>query len=542
MKKQNKDLEIIKLILQEEEKKTDSVETFEDNPMEFILRKYTTLDEVLKELMTPSYREYLDAVFIAAPKPTTFKVILHNGQHFFLTYMGKVYEATVSGKKYYLSNIGEKERCMLAISRLLRGGSPIKSKGPDGAEQGTREDSGSTGGEGGETPPAEGGEEVGGEELTESLFFREITKAVLKEVVSADKKNTQLAIDKIINSPEGKKYNFIKQSNWKRLGNLDKISEDGFKKIISKVFKTKDIKVYGPGKGGNPSNTFNMYSFNTKEGPVSIVLSAGKNKGQDYEDNIFAKMRDSAGKDIDEIEDEEVKQIFDAVNVNPKELSPEDIKSTGKNDTKRSLSADGPKDVGEKIADIQIKPTNTNISIKDKTGSGFYNGGIVPFIVNKNGKAAYDPSKKGNNPIIEKIFDLLNIDPLKVAKGLNQYIKSKGIVKEEDKDSSGYENANISDPKIIKNLLASGFGYGYYYVRQKKDGVFVRNIATKEDAEEMVGNVTSVQIKYPGPSTKILTVKINVKSKVFGDTYYKIEMRNDKSNVLPLSLKMKSQK
>ena len=53
---------------------------------------------------------------------------------------GKAYQATVAGKNYYLMNIGEKERCMIAISRLLRFGNPLKTKGPEGAEKATREE------------------------------------------------------------------------------------------------------------------------------------------------------------------------------------------------------------------------------------------------------------------------------------------------------------------------------------------------------------------------------------------------------------------
>jgi hypothetical protein len=73
-------------------------------------------------------------------------------------------------------SIGEKERCMVAISRLLRFGNPLKTKGPDGAEQGTRDSEGPAE-EAGPTPPAETSAEEGGEELTESR----ILEAILKE-------------------------------------------------------------------------------------------------------------------------------------------------------------------------------------------------------------------------------------------------------------------------------------------------------------------------------------------------------------------------
>lgn len=209
-------LELLKLLLlseaegEEQEEDTPDQEqeepipgSFEDDPMSFILRKYASLNTIMEELMTPSFKEYVEAIFLVAPKPSTFKVVLHNGQMFFLTYLGKAYQATIAGRNYYLIEIGEKERCMMAISKLLRFGSPLKTKGPEGAEQGTREEEntgmegdwaangGATGGAGGgeeDTTADTGGGEEGGEvdttELTEDI---KILTALIKEAVGDPK-------------------------------------------------------------------------------------------------------------------------------------------------------------------------------------------------------------------------------------------------------------------------------------------------------------------------------------------------------------------
>jgi len=134
-------------------------ETFEENPMAFILNKYQGLKKTLEYLMTPSFGEYVTAIYVVAPKPTTFKIVLHNGQFFFLQFMGKAYQATIQGKNYYLMTIGEKERAMVALSRLLRFGNPLKTKGPEGAEQATR---------GAEGPDSELGAESTPEETSET--------------------------------------------------------------------------------------------------------------------------------------------------------------------------------------------------------------------------------------------------------------------------------------------------------------------------------------------------------------------------------------
>jgi hypothetical protein len=212
----NKDLDILKAILLEaegDEKETKDTETtdsevtnanakadkpdssFDKDPMGFILKKYHTLNELLSELMTPDFKEYITAIFIQSPKPTSFKIVLHNTQYFYLSYMGDgVYEAIISGKRHYLSSIGEKERAMKGISRLLQQGSPLKTKGPEGAEEGTRpdgEDDGSLSGgnnngggdqTGVETTPAAEEPEEENKPLTESIILR----ALLKEAVAPD--------------------------------------------------------------------------------------------------------------------------------------------------------------------------------------------------------------------------------------------------------------------------------------------------------------------------------------------------------------------
>lgn len=130
----NKDI-IRKLILNEVEKMEPKVQSFDDDPINFILQKYPTLRKTLEMLMTPAFKDYVTGIYIIAPKPTTFKVVLHNGQSFMLTFLGKAYEATVGGKKFYLQTIGERERCVNAIARLLAIGNPIQTEGPEGEEQ-----------------------------------------------------------------------------------------------------------------------------------------------------------------------------------------------------------------------------------------------------------------------------------------------------------------------------------------------------------------------------------------------------------------------
>ena len=177
------------ILLQELDRMEPETSTFEDDPMQFILRKYAGLKNTLEYLMTPSFEEYITGIYVVAPKPTTFKVVLHNGQFFFLQFMGKAYEATVEGKKYYLMSIGEKERCMISISRLLRFGNPLKTQGPEGAEQGTRDAEGPAEESSVETDTTAAAPAEGGDELTESRILEGIIRNVISEKEGEQKKS-----------------------------------------------------------------------------------------------------------------------------------------------------------------------------------------------------------------------------------------------------------------------------------------------------------------------------------------------------------------
>lgn len=187
-------LEQLLLIEDDELRMEKPPKTFEDDPMNFILNKYQNLKEILSELMTENFEEYITGIYIIAPKPTTFKIVLHNGQYFFLTYTQEAYQATIAGKNYFLLTIGEKQRAMSAIARILRWGSPLKTKGPGGAEQSDEATETGDTTDTTETPPAEGGgEETGGEEET-----LEESKKVLKQLIEGKEKASlfeQISVD-----------------------------------------------------------------------------------------------------------------------------------------------------------------------------------------------------------------------------------------------------------------------------------------------------------------------------------------------------------
>ena len=359
--------------------------------------------------------------------------------------------------------------------------------------------------------------------------------------------NTRKAIEAITNSEAGKASGLTKMADTYRIGNPNKIDKDKFIEIINSVFNSPQVKIYSPKEGPNDSSKYNMFEFDLKgEGQVQIVLAGGANEGEKYEKSLLGKLQSAAGESLDSIEDYETKQIFSTLGIDPSQLTSKDIYFAGASDTSRQLSFDGPQDLGEKISDIVITAPNQTyyLSIKNVGGSAIYNGGNIPFIVfDKEGKVVFDKSKFNTNPLFADIFDTLNIDSQRIADGLNNYVNQTGA-------SNNWESVNDVDLSKVRKLLASSFGYGYWYVREKPGGkLFIYHVATAEDAYKMVGELRpdSVKVKYPGPTTKVFEVRIETDSEVLEGgkkvpLVYQIVARNAAGNLLPMRMNIRTNK
>ena len=86
------------------------------------IQKFPPLKDIIIDLLTNEFDSFIESVDWVAPRPTTFRINLLNGENFLLMYTIKSWIGQVSGKKYYLLNLDEEERCALAINRLLRVG------------------------------------------------------------------------------------------------------------------------------------------------------------------------------------------------------------------------------------------------------------------------------------------------------------------------------------------------------------------------------------------------------------------------------------
>jgi len=541
--------------------KPESIPTFEEDPIQYILYSYPTLKDSLEQLLTKDFLDYITGIYVIAPIPTTFKVILHNNQFFYMIYMGRTWIAKVAGKKYYLLNVGERGRAIEAIAHLLMMGAPagiepaqeaaanLTSEAPEEPVGGGGAENPFAGGAetGGELPSAE--ETSGAEPLAESKkkillefgkkypqAFRILTKQALI-LEGTFNQNSGKVVQRILGSKENQEFGFLPMSDVRRLANPNKISVDQFQDLLQSLYPNEEIKIIPPRVSPNPSSKFPMYQLDTEYGPAGVILASGANKGEKYEKDFYESMKKNAGIPNDQIDNPEIKQLYDYLEIDNEDLSPDQIQNTGKGNNKRQLSFGGPEDVGQKIADITIMP-DIYLSIKDPKGTGIYNGGNLKFIKqSKEDQSIYfDEQEFGNDSSVTKeIMTTIGIDPQRIAIGLNDYQTKEGA-------PTGWEEITDYDDTLVHNLLASAYGYGYYYVRQVKPGeVKVVSIESPEDAYEMVGDIKSIKIKYPGISSKSGEVRIETSSQLMGDNVYQIDIRNSMGGILP-GIKIKTLK
>ena len=110
----------IKALVKDTYQDSDKIEASADNYDE--LTKFPELKLIIVDLLTPEFDKFLASIDWVAPRPTTFRINLANGQNFYLIYTDRSWVAQVEGKKYYLLNLDEEIRAAESIARILRYG------------------------------------------------------------------------------------------------------------------------------------------------------------------------------------------------------------------------------------------------------------------------------------------------------------------------------------------------------------------------------------------------------------------------------------
>jgi hypothetical protein len=94
-----------------------------------ILSRFPKLLDTLINLMSDEFSSFVNNIDWVAPRPTTFKIKLNNGNYFYLIWGDKEFNARISGTNYNLMSVGEKQRAIKAIQELLMIGPIDPNKG-----------------------------------------------------------------------------------------------------------------------------------------------------------------------------------------------------------------------------------------------------------------------------------------------------------------------------------------------------------------------------------------------------------------------------
>ena len=133
-----------------------------------ILAKFPTLKHALIRLHSDDWQEFVQGVEWVSPRPTIFRIKLTNGQDYTLQWMGKDFEAEISGKKYYIGQLTGYQQALNKLAILYQEG-PLgtdSEEGDKGGPAGGGDEGGGFpgGGGGGDFPGGDEGDSEGGEE------------------------------------------------------------------------------------------------------------------------------------------------------------------------------------------------------------------------------------------------------------------------------------------------------------------------------------------------------------------------------------------
>ena len=107
---------LVKQVYTEKSQANDAAVAYDE------LTKFPELKDIIVALLTHEFDSFIEGIDWVAPRPSTFRINLLNGQNFMLMFTPRSWIAQVEGKKYYLLNLDEEEYAALAIARILQYG------------------------------------------------------------------------------------------------------------------------------------------------------------------------------------------------------------------------------------------------------------------------------------------------------------------------------------------------------------------------------------------------------------------------------------
>lgn len=345
----------------------------------------------------------------------------------------------------------------------------------------------------------------------------DFVRSVLVENSRTSKKEIQ---QRIINVSDRRLRAMTISSKEIRIGRVDPADEIPQPEIVELISQAGLSLLKTIPKGAGASGRYPTYvvTDDMSQETYNIVFAAGRNAGQSLEDEIFDEFKKLTSGLEPTLR---LENILAGMNIDPSEVS--DVEERPGRPPKRALSTKL-QDIGEQISDITIvldDGSREMISLKASSGDTFMNAGYGGAITVKQDEVFLKPHK------LDDFLDALGIDKQKIGERLLDYQAG-------NKASSSWESVN-ADLAKVQAYLASGFGFGYWYVRAKGVHTFeVKDFNNPNNVLDFIGKVQNVELKYPG-SSKQMSANIDTTN-----GRYRVEIRNSHGGIDPNEIKIKT--
>jgi len=307
-------------------------------------------------------------------------------------------------------------------------------------------------------------------------------------------------------------------------------SETDFKSALSNI-QVKIIDEIGAGRPESGSSKYTTYKLKDKDGAVfRVVLGGGSfsNKGMTYERQIVDELKNAIeyGHENPLLAELETLTGTNFIDLKTGFTQPVRRKLTGK-----------PEYVGPKIADLTLIGANGEnyfISLKDVDGKTLSNNGIAGIF-----RQVGDQIVPGFSEIVDTLFIASKVDLNLAAQGLTFYLNNTVGGNPSPVDVTN--KLTEQDKDVIMNYLASAIDFGYWYVKNiGKNRFKIVNLATLDDVKEFIGDIQSVQIKYPyyKDSTRMgrrKNLSIGIKT---SNSKFSFDVRNASGDIIPKQINL----
>ena len=324
-----------------------------------------------------------------------------------------------------------------------------------------------------------------------------LSEAIAEMVLAEGVLEKGLAM-KIVDKSKGKlKFAGIKRGGYRlSLTNL----KDDIAKVIKTSLKGWKVKPIKPGAKGSLSSKYTTYVVMIDRTKIPVVFSAGKNEGQKFEAKLKSSVATKKGPAWRAI----MTALGAFYNISEADVAGV-VKSAGGNTRVKRPFSDQLLDVGQSISDMTltlVEPrkiggrlqSEVYVSIKNVSGATIANTGYSDAFITKKspeGRLIVEARPSASNPNTDKFLEALGVNKDRIAAGLTAYA-NKIVYTEEMNATPTY------DKDKVKMFLAAQLGYGYVYLREKKDGSLkIINLSSPAKALEFIGEVQTVAISYP---------------------------------------------